>query len=155
MQTAQVVREPMQRHQFEGRRRRQGPRVIVVSARACKTDADAVVAALGTAADTAVAASDNGRASIDGRRGCGAAAAAAASDGAGAILVEEAEQEGDGPHEVQVDDGAPSFRLGVESAWRVFELKVAQDRRLARLGLACERTNLNLKVRDDEGRGHS
>ena len=150
MQTAQVVREPMQRHQFEGRRRRQGPRVIVVSARACKTDADAVVAALGTAADTAVAASDNGRASIDGRRGRGAAAAAA-GDGAGAILVEEAEQEGDGPHEVQVDDGAPSFRLGVESAWRVFELKVAQDGRFARLGLACERTKFKDEGRRREG----
>jgi hypothetical protein len=135
----------MQWYKFEGRRWGQGPRIVVVSARARKTHADAVVAALGTAADAAVAASDNGRAGIDGRRGC--AAAAAAGDGAGAIFIEEAEQEGDGPHEVQVDDGAPCFRLGVESAWRVFELKVAQDRRLARLGLACERTNF-----EDEGR---
>lgn len=141
----------MQRHKFEGRRWRQGPRIVVLSARARKTHADAVVAALGTAAHAAVAASDDGRAGIDCGRGCAAAAAAAAGDGAGAIFVEEAEQEGDGPHEVQVDDGAPCFRLGVESAWRVFELKVAQDGRFARLGLACERTKFKDEGRRREG----
>ena len=44
---------------------------------------------------------------------------------------EEAEQEGDGAHEVEVDDGAPCISLGVEGSGRVLELKVAQDCRLA------------------------
>ena len=113
------------------------PCVVIFSTWARKTDVDAVVAALALGVDTAAAAaaSGGGCASIDHSRGC---AAAPAGNRDYDIFVEEAEQEGDGSHKVQVDDHTPSFRLGIESTWRVFELKVAQGCRLARLSLACE-----------------
>lgn len=75
------------------------------------------------AADAAGPADSAGAASGDGRTGI-----ASGSRGPSAVFVEESEQEGDGPHEVQVDDGAPRFRLGVEGARRVLELEITQDR---------------------------
>lgn len=50
-----------------------------------------------------------------------------AARGTAAVVafLEEAKQEGDGAHEVEVDDGAPCLGLGVERSGRVLELEVA------------------------------
>lgn len=75
------------------------------------------------AADAAGPADGAAAAPGDGRTGF-----ASGGRGRSAVFVEESEQEGDGSHEVQVDDGPPRFRLGVEGARRVLELEITQDR---------------------------